>query len=415
MIDKLTEQKILDTANVEDVLRNYGVDLIRSGKDYTCHSPFRDDRHTGSFKVSPSRNIVSDFASNENWNAKELVAMFEYGRCDDLTVKEHYPDILKILAAMYRIYVDDSPPPTQRQFVPRPPAPPLQLQMWHSDIIKPFRAYNEQNPLIVYLRQLPLREVDRERLMKGIKNYLVSTYPQTEDKQRKKYGGWSIWWYVDHLGYVRTGKMMKYKTDGHRDKDAKPNFTWTHSLMAKWKTDRDGNEYEDPRGTWDNHTHETRLCLFGQHLLDFFPNAVIRLVESEKTALICSAFTDMAQVIWMATGGLSNMKDDRLLPLLEKGRTIELFPDLDGYDEWTAHIKKYKTLSPYIDNGMLRVSEMVKKLWTEADGPKADIADIMIRIVTSPTETEGMKAAAKLGHPDKAGLLDQLINQLDLI
>ncbi|WP_394341409.1 DUF6371 domain-containing protein [Salinimicrobium sediminis] len=47
-------------------------------------------------------------------------------------------------------------------------------------------------------------------------------------------------------------------------------------------------------------------CLFGLHLLNSDKQKAIALVESEKTAVIASiAFP---QFIWMATGGLMNLK-----------------------------------------------------------------------------------------------------------
>ena len=46
------EQRIRDAANIVDVLRDLGCELHRSGTEYECLNPFREDRHIGSFKVS---------------------------------------------------------------------------------------------------------------------------------------------------------------------------------------------------------------------------------------------------------------------------------------------------------------------------------------------------------------------------
>lgn len=46
---------------------------------------------------------------------------------------------------------------------------------------------------------------------------------------------------------------------------------------------------------------ELPQCLFGEHLLKKYPNKTVALVESEKTAIICSAL--MPDYIWLATGG----------------------------------------------------------------------------------------------------------------
>lgn len=71
-------------------------------------------------------------------------------------------------------------------------------------------------------------------------------------------------------------------------------------------------------------------CLFGEHLLSLYPDKVVVLVESEKSAIIGSAI--FPNYVWLATGGKSQMKEDKLRVL--SGRTVLLFPDADGYTEW---------------------------------------------------------------------------------
>ena len=48
------------------------------------------------------------------------------------------------------------------------------------------------------------------------------------------------------------------------------------------------------------------------------------------------------------------------------------------------------------------------------DGPKADIADIMIRLMHGIEETEAEKVARQLGAPDKAKDIQYLMDKLDL-
>ena len=73
--------------------------------------------------------------------------------------------------------------------------------------------------------------------------------------------------------------------------------------------------------------------MFGEHLLLEHPGMPIALVESEKTAVICSGL--MHQYLWLATGGKSCI-NDRLLVL--QGRKIIAFPDIDGFKEWTEKL-----------------------------------------------------------------------------
>ena len=70
--------------------------------------------------------------------------------------------------------------------------------------------------------------------------------------------------------------------------------------------------------------------LFGEHLLSSNPDKVVVLVESEKSAVIGSAI--FPGYVWLATGGKSQMKEEKLRVL--SGRTVLFFPDADGYAEW---------------------------------------------------------------------------------
>lgn len=403
-ISDITEAKIKAAMRIEDVLSDQGVTLRRNGANLMGLCPFHEDRTVGSFQVSLSKNICSCYACGEvGLNPVDTLIRLKY---QHLSEKEAYPAALRYLAAMYNIYVDEEEAPKVEHKAPRIPQaflPKLQTIYWTHDLCKPFVPHNDKNPLLGYLRSLPLMEGDKARLEKAITNYVVGTYPS------ERYEGWTIWWLIDQFGYVRSGKMMCYKADGHRDKST--NMTWVHSQLAR------ANKYNQL-------THEPDLqCLFGQHLVDLLPKAIIRIVESEKTALICSAFTDMKQVLWLATGGMQRLNDRMLKVLMDKGRYIELYPDYDGYPDWEKKVEANEQMRAYRDQGMLVISSQVKDLWKPEDGGKADIADIMIRIVLTQTNAQGATqpqtdktyemACAKLGVKEHDGLRD-LIGKLDL-
>lgn len=389
------ETRVQNELSVIDALQEIGASPTRRGAAWECRNPFREDKHIGSFKINERANYAKDFSTDDNGMGKKT-----YSAIDILMqgLGLSYHDALRHGAAMLHIYIDDSEPVNVKR-VCKPVAiqPKTKLMLWTADVIaKPFKQYNDFSPLLGYLRKLPLSENDKPRLERAINNYCVGTYPQGT------YAGWTIWWYIDDHGYVRSGKMMAYKSDGHREKEQKPNFTWVHSLLER-------------QGKFNRDTHHVEFCFFGQHLIEFCLDAVIRLVESEKTAVICSAFNNPKEVLYLASGGLSMMSDDKLLYLLKKGRQVELLPDMDGYEKWEAKIHGSEKLKPYIENGYLKISDIVKQLWKPEDGEKADIADIMIRIVTTPRVTLGMKVAAQLGAPEKAEVMDQFINALGLV
>lgn len=164
-----------------------------------------------------------------------------------------------------------------------------------------------------------------------------------------------IFWQIDINGKVRTGKIMKYGEDGHRIKDGY-GVNWVHAKMKK-----DGLLPED----W-----ELTQCLFGEHLLNWSmnKNKTIALVESEKTALIGAAY--YPQFLWLATGGKSQMAVEKMKVLA--GRTVIMFPDVDGYEEWK---ERAKTLTFCKVN----VSDALEKHASpEQRAAKIDIADVFI-------------------------------------
>lgn len=132
-----------------------------------------------------------------------------------------------------------------------------------------------------------------------------------------------IWWQTDRNGVTRTGKMMKYLADGHRDKSDTFPVTWAHKHRL-FKSKFVGEEL--------------RQCLFGEHLLTKFPNKPVCVVESEKTAVMMSRF--MPKAVWVATGGSQGIKSaERLAPLI--GRNVVLLPDNGQYWNWLPIAERY--------------------------------------------------------------------------
>lgn len=209
-----------------------------------------------------------------------------------------------------------------------------------------------------------------------------------------------IYFQIDRQGRCRSGKIMKYDpVTGHRIKDEnKPDrIGWVHSILKS-------------RGILPNDWELTQ-CLFGEHLLERYPDKKVILVESEKTALIGDAF--MPKYVWLATGGKSNLNPQKLEVL--RGREVIAYPDLDALEAWK------QKLSPYPN---IRVSDLMKK-YAEQCGlsGNADLADWIIancsqvgstgssdsnESAESPESEDGWKAI--LDNPQ----VQQLIEELDL-
>lgn len=213
---------------------------------------------------------------------------------------------------------------------------------------------------------IPLEYVSKSRCDKNtFVDFLNSTFNQTSVHQvceLYKIGSTKdkrvIFWQIDRFGQVRTGKIIKYNPiTGHRVKNEIGSINWVHSLLKK------RNLLQDD---WN-----LTQCMFGEHLISQNGNAdkTIALVEAEKTAIIGAIV--FPQYIWIATGGIENLTPERFTALT--GRTILIFPDIDGYDKWSNKAKS-------ITNCKIIVSDIFKTdIVTDEDRKnKIDIADWIV-------------------------------------
>ena len=184
-------------------------------------------------------------------------------------------------------------PLSTNNYIPPPPEPTDYIK--RSDVIDSMKDYDNNNFVQFLYSKFDAKDVD-----KALKKYAIGTY-----------GNDAIFWQIDKHKRIRTGKRMLYnKTTGKRVKER---INWMHKQPFT-----------------------LNQCLFGEHLL-IGNNKPVAVVESEKTAVICSLI--FTNYIWMASGGLSNLPSSKLKPLRYKN--VTLFPDNDGYDIWSK--KGYKT------------------------------------------------------------------------
>ena len=116
----------------------------------------------------------------------------------------------------------------------------------------------------------------------------------------------------------------------------------------------------------------------------------------------------------MACGGLNFFKPDMLNELIAANRYIVVYPDADGAEKWAKVIENI---------GYSRMSMTTKMQDIEhgglynpiLDGPKADIADIMIRMMNGVEETLAEKVARRLHCPERVDALNDFITKLGLV
>jgi hypothetical protein len=138
------------------------------------------------------------------------------------------------------------------------------------------------------------------------------------------------------------------------------------------------------------------------HLLNRFPKAAIKLVESEKTAvLMAAAYGNHKMQIWMACGGLEMITRERLQPLIDQHRRIILYPDRDGIEKWRVKAEQMHYDRLAID------TEPVTKWWKPEDGEKADIADVVVRMLNNSNQLTNIGDVAR-EMPQVKPLIDKL-------
>lgn len=138
--------------------------------------------------------------------------------------------------------------------------------------------------------------------------WMCSLYPE-KDVLRvwHRYGmtvtpnGDVTFWYIDKDRRICHDKRIRYRYDGHRDKD--------FGCRRHFKV---GDGY-------------TYRCAFGEHLIR--AGETVHCVESEKTCLICSL--EYPDRTFVAVGGKNNLS-------LVANMDCVLYPDYDARMEWAA-------------------------------------------------------------------------------
>lgn len=199
------------------------------------------------------------------------------------------------------------------------------------------RRFYEANNLVYFFRSRFGNEVTE----KLIALYHIGT--------SKKWPGATIFWQIDQQARIRTGKIMLYNAEtGKRVKKPYDHIFWAHRALGQAE-------------------FNLKQCLFGEHLLRQFPDKPVAIVESEKTAIICSVF--LPKYIWLAAGGLSFLTEDRCVVL--KYRNVTLFPDLGGYERWSQKAKE-------LNYAQFTVSDILERMADDEQKKSGlDLADFL--------------------------------------
>lgn len=384
MIDSITIQKIKDVARVTDVVGDF-VSLRKCGVEWTAPCPFHHGEHLNHFKLNPKKNMYYCFVCGQGGGPVDFLMNYE---------GLSYVDALRWLGKKYSIYIDEE----QKRFVAVKPSKPVKIEKTEElpvlDLPLSFvesRMDTSGDTFCNWVRQLPWDDEQRGRVEKVLKAYAVGHAKN----------GMTIFWQIDEYARVRTGKMMYYKPDGHRDKERNYNSDWVHATLSR----AGRKEYFDPD------KQQMQTCLFGLHLLhaEGLDSYTVNLVESEKTAIIMAIALGPKSGLWMATGGMRFLNKRAIESLLKYDCKIVLYPDHDGRDKWLNTMIAFG----YQYRKHFQINEQyVGSLWRDTDGEKADSADVMLRIIDEAHRSSTIRQVGEIFKDSPA--IMKLIDKLDL-
>ena len=210
---------------------------------------------------------------------------------------------------------------------------------------------------------------------------LINKYPIGTSKQ---WSGANIFWQLDINGKVRTGKIMLY--DATTGKRAKDKFNWVHSLL-------------------NTPDFNLQQCFYGERLLHNNTKK-IGIVESEKTAIICSVY--YPDIVWIATGGKGNLH--KLLTTragILANRNVILYPDLGLYSEWNAIAMEYgystssvleREFKTPVTHAKLKIGDDLADYLLQFEPPKATLATDAI--TNAATDAKPTSSTDAMQYPD---------------
>lgn len=219
---------------------------------------------------------------------------------------------------------------------PKPQPPPRPISFIDAEHFNNSLRGYENNRLVDYLDKL---------FDPDIVDHLINIYKIGTSTRYN--GGTTVFWQIDALDNVRTGKLIKYDNMGHRVKGCN---NWAHSVLNL----QDFNLTQ---------------CFFGEHILKHAKGYKVGIVESEKTAMILQA--QIPDLIWLASGGAEGINKEKVKVL--KGRDVILFPDAskDGriFNKWKEKAEHFG----------FQISDYLEKYTTDEQKAKGvDIADLII-------------------------------------
>lgn len=296
MLSNLKEQ-VLRKVDIVEFIGRY-VKLKRNGTDSFGCCPFHSER-TPSFSVSRVKGMYKCFGCGVTGDVIDFVMRHVHRSMT-------FSQALEFLAKDANIVVQSFKEEKRRKA--------------GDGVLEHFKVVDKS------VMERTLGYYERNTFVRWMADRLGSWDASVELAMRNYIGtckdGSVLWWQLDRLCNVRTAQRIRYQDNGHRDK----------SVVAK-------KIYRQEDGYYP--------CLYNEHLLTSNPDAVVGIVESEKTAFLCGLYLpelDGKPVIWLASCGMNGMTESKVSVL--KRRSVVLVPDWSYVSRatWGAEVMRKKKI-----------------------------------------------------------------------
>lgn len=222
---------------------------------------------------------------------------------------------------------------------PKPQPEPMELTEIPASYFTDSLKNSSQNSFIKFL----LSRYDRDDVLSVAERYTVGDFE-----------GFTVFWRMDASGKVWTAKLIRY--DAATGKRIKGGYSldWMHSVLKKRDVLPENSDY--------------RRGFFGAHLVtdDSTP---IAIVEAEKTAIIAALV--LPEYLWLACGGKTQISAEKLAQF---NRRVILFPDGDGFQQWSEI-----AIGAQAKGANITVSDLLENELNEAQKVEGyDLADYLL-------------------------------------
>ena len=327
----------IKSIDIVEVISEY-VELKNRGVNHIGLCPFHTEK-TPSFTVSEKKNRYQCFGCGKGGDVADFIQEYE---------GVEMTEALKILdLGDYTIKperIAQYQKPKRINFIPL-------------KTMKATLRHYENNNFVVFLNRL-----FEPNLVKEITTNIFHVGTSSS-----LWKGATVFWQMDASSNLREAKIMLYDplTGKRIKKEQEPK-------KGRAKVSYIGKRILKKMGIQEPNL---KLCFFGEHQLNDTTKP-IAIVESEKTAILMTAFTIMKKApnyTWIATGGKTgiNLKYPNNTSILS-GRKVLLFPDLNGYEEWEEYAN-------HLNNCDVSVSNVLRDNCAPEDKEKGlDIADFFL-------------------------------------